>query len=90
MPSKLVMRVRSPLPAPFLHRGARHRFMGDIINLRQARKAKARADKERLAQGNRAKFGRTKAERLTQSIEEERRKREIDGARRDDRKDDPD
>ncbi|KEQ54268.1 DUF4169 family protein [Sphingobium chlorophenolicum] len=61
--------------------------MGDVINLRQARKARARADKDRLAQGNRVKFGRTKAERLAQSTEEERRNREIEGARRDHRPD---
>ncbi|APL95315.1 hypothetical protein Sj15T_23590 [Sphingobium sp. TA15] len=63
--------------------------MGDIVNLRQARKAKARADKERRAQGNRVKFGRTKAERLALSAEEERSRRQIDGARRDNRDDDP-
>nr|WP_087574828.1 DUF4169 family protein [Sphingomonas sp. CDS-1] len=63
--------------------------MGDIINLRQARKAKARADKDRLAQSNRAKFGRTKAERQVQSLEEERKNRQIEGARLDNKGDDP-
>ncbi|AMK21991.1 MULTISPECIES: DUF4169 family protein [unclassified Sphingobium] len=63
--------------------------MGDIINLRQARKAKARADKDRLAQSNRAKFGRTKAERQAQSLEEERKNRQIEGARLDNKDDDP-
>ena len=62
--------------------------MGDIINLRQARKAKARADRERQAHGNRVKFGRTKAERQIEAAEEERKKRLIDGARRDGRDDD--
>ena len=37
--------------------------MADIVNLRQARKAKARSDKEKIAEANRAKFGRTKADR---------------------------
>ena len=37
----------------------------ELINLRQARKARARKDKEALAVENRAKFGRTKAERTT-------------------------
>ncbi|WP_242129629.1 DUF4169 family protein [Sphingobium sp. Sx8-8] len=59
--------------------------MGDIINFRQARKTKARIDKSRQAEANRVKFGRTKAERLEQSLEEERKKRLLDGARRDDR-----
>ena len=38
----------------------------DIINLRRARKAKARAERTRQADENRITFGRTKAER-TQS-----------------------
>jgi len=37
--------------------------MAGIVNLRQARKAKVRADREAEAAANRAKFGRTKAER---------------------------
>lgn len=37
--------------------------MADIVNLRQARKQKARAEKETAAAENRIKFGRTKAER---------------------------
>ena len=35
----------------------------EIINLRQARKAKARAEKEKRAAENRASFGRTKSQR---------------------------
>ncbi len=35
----------------------------EITNLRKARKLRARAEKERQAAGNRAKFGRSKAER---------------------------
>lgn len=35
----------------------------EIVNLRQARKRKQRADSEKLAEDNRRKFGRTKAER---------------------------
>ncbi|UZW54994.1 DUF4169 family protein [Sphingobium sp. JS3065] len=63
--------------------------MGDVINLRQARKARARADKDRLAQRNRAKFGRTKAERQAQSLEEERKNRHIEGALRDNKGEEP-
>jgi hypothetical protein len=36
--------------------------MAEIINLRQARKQKARAEKEARAAENRTSFGRTKAE----------------------------
>ncbi|WP_417581474.1 DUF4169 family protein [Pelagibacterium sp.] len=37
--------------------------MAEIVNLRQARKNKLRAEKVRAADGNRAKFGRSKSER---------------------------
>lgn len=56
--------------------------MSDVVNLRQARKAKARADAESRAAANRAKYGRTKADkRLAESV---RQKHDavIDGARR--------
>ncbi|MEK7342785.1 MAG: DUF4169 family protein [Pseudomonadota bacterium] len=55
--------------------------MSNVINLRQARKAKVRADKARAAEANRAKFGRTKAERTAQQAEEARREAVIEGAR---------
>lgn len=57
--------------------------MADIINLRQARKAKMRKDKEQVAAANRAKFGQTKAEREVRRIEEARQDRLLDGNRRD-------
>lgn len=37
--------------------------MAEILNLRRARKAKARASNDAKAAANRAKFGRAKAER---------------------------
>ncbi|NML08731.1 DUF4169 family protein [Sphingobium sp. AR-3-1] len=56
--------------------------MTNIVNLRQARKAKARVDKAQAAQENRARFGRTKAQRLADAQEEQRRIALLDGARR--------
>ncbi len=56
--------------------------MAEIINLRQARKAVKRKQGETMAAANRAKFGRTKAERLAQTNEQKRAARLIDGARR--------
>lgn len=42
--------------------------VGEIVNLRRARKDKARADAARQADANRIAFGRTKAEKsLTQA-----------------------
>ncbi len=40
---------------------------GDVVNLRQFRKQKARSEKEKQAEQNRLSFGRTKSEKsLTQ------------------------
>lgn len=52
---------------------------GDVVNLRQARKRKARAEKDAQAQRNRAEFGRTKAEKAVTSAEQARRERDLDG-----------
>jgi 3'-phosphoadenosine 5'-phosphosulfate sulfotransferase (PAPS reductase)/FAD synthetase len=57
--------------------------MTNIVNLRQARKAKARVEKVQTAQENRARFGRTKAQRVADAAEEQRRAALLDGARRD-------
>ncbi|MEZ5667602.1 MAG: DUF4169 family protein [Alphaproteobacteria bacterium] len=58
--------------------------MADIVNLRQARKRKARAEKERDAAANRARFGRTGAQKACDRMDQERRDRGLDGARLDD------
>lgn len=57
--------------------------MADIINLRTARKHKARADKETQAEQNRILFGRTKAEKLKQETEKARAEKHIDAHKRD-------
>lgn len=57
--------------------------MAEIVNLKAVKKAKARADKEREAEANRAKFGRTKAERKADDAEKARLDRTLDGARLD-------
>jgi hypothetical protein len=56
----------------------------DIVNLRQARKAKARLAKDTLAAANRAKFGRTKEERSRVADEAARAGKALDAHRRDD------
>ncbi len=44
---------------------------GDVVNLRQFRKTKARDEKEKRAEQNRITFGRTKAEKnLTRALNE--------------------
>jgi hypothetical protein len=56
--------------------------MGEVINLRRARKARARAQKEAGAGANRAAFGRTKAEKQAATADAARRERALDGAKR--------
>ena len=57
--------------------------MGEIINLRQARKARAKADKEAKAAENRIAFGRTKAERQKAEAQEKLGERRHEGHRLD-------
>jgi hypothetical protein len=58
--------------------------MGDLVNLRRARKAQARAAKERTASANRARFGSSKVETSRLRKESERAGRSHAGARLDD------
>ena len=55
--------------------------MADIINLNQFRKAKARAEKERLAEQNRLRHGRTGGEKRVARREKERQIVELEGKR---------
>ena len=56
--------------------------MAEIVNLRQVRKAKKRADDAAAADANRARHGASKAERRLTRDEAERHTRTLDGARR--------
>lgn len=58
--------------------------MAEIVNLRQARKAKARAQREAGAAANRAKFGRTKAEKDAEEAKRELARRQLDSHKRED------
>ena len=58
--------------------------MTEPINLNKARKAKVRAEASAQADANRAKFGRTKAEKAMAALEAERLARALDQARRED------
>ncbi len=57
--------------------------MGEIVNLRMARKRKARAQTERAAEQNRITFGRTKQERAMTQAERDLAARQLDAHRRD-------
>jgi len=56
--------------------------MAEIINLRQARKAKARTQAKTAAEANRRAHGRTKAEKTAQQDEKARARKLLDGALR--------
>jgi hypothetical protein len=57
--------------------------MGEIVNLRQHRKRKARARKEEAAAENRVRFGMTKGERERNAVLQAKEQRKLDGHRRD-------
>jgi len=56
--------------------------MGEVVNLRMARKRKVRADKAQAADENRARFGRSGAERERRQALDELALRRHDGHRR--------
>ncbi|HWW25458.1 MAG TPA: DUF4169 family protein [Caulobacter sp.] len=58
--------------------------MAEILNLNQARKAKAKTDAKAKAAENRARFGRTKADKALDAARADRLQRDLDGAKRED------
>jgi hypothetical protein len=60
--------------------------LSEIVNLRQARKRAARAAREEVAATNRAKHGRTKAEKTATRTEAQKLRNLLDGAKREDSK----
>ncbi len=57
--------------------------MGDVINLKQFRKAKERAEKEKKAEENRAKHGRRKTDRVLQEAKDKKDDAALSGHRLD-------
>lgn len=55
--------------------------MGDLVNLRRARKDRDRRRREDEAAENRVKFGRSKAEKLTTKAQDALETRRLDGHR---------
>jgi hypothetical protein len=56
--------------------------MAEVVNLRTARKRKARVEKEQAAAENRARFGRTRDERVTERLGKELETRRLDAHQR--------
>lgn len=56
--------------------------MGNVVNLRMARKAKKREEAQAQAAANRALHGRTKAQKQADALEKARVAKLLDGAKR--------
>ncbi|MEM7489979.1 MAG: DUF4169 family protein [Pseudomonadota bacterium] len=56
--------------------------MGKVVNLRQARKARARAAKAAEAHGKAARHGRTKAQKTEEEAVAAKARRDLDGHRK--------
>ena len=57
--------------------------MAEIINLKLARKVRERQAKEREAEANRTKHGRTTVEKLRDAVEERKQRERLDALKRD-------
>ena len=55
--------------------------MGEVLNLRRARKARARAEKARASEANRIAFGQTKAERRATHAQNDLERARLDAHR---------
>lgn len=53
--------------------------MADVVNLNRFRKMREREEREKVAEANRVRFGRTKAEKQRDRQERERRASDLDG-----------
>lgn len=54
--------------------------MSNVVNLSKFRKAKAKAEKEKLAETNRRLHGRTKLERQQELLQKKKLEKQVDGA----------
>ncbi len=64
--------------------------MGDVVNLRQFKKAKARSEKEKHADQNRISHGRTKAEKSLTGALNEKAEKSLDQSKLEKSRKDPD
>ena len=55
--------------------------MSNVVNLNRFRKKKKRAEDEQRANGNREKFGRTKAEKTREKLENQKTAKDLDASR---------
>jgi hypothetical protein len=55
--------------------------MAKVVNLNRYRKKRVRDERQKTAEANRVKYGRTKGERMKDQVERERTRAEIDAKR---------
>ncbi|HMA48298.1 MAG TPA: DUF4169 family protein [Magnetospirillaceae bacterium] len=53
--------------------------MGEVVNLNRFRKARAKAEQEKLAEENRVRHGRSKSEKTQAVKDQDRTDRDLDG-----------
>ena len=58
--------------------------MSEVVNLNKARKVRARAEAKATAAQNRARFGRTSADRALEAARREKAEQTLDGAKLED------
>ena len=58
--------------------------MSEVVNLNKARKVRARAEAKATAAQNRARFGRTGADRALEAARREKAEQTLDGAKLED------
>jgi len=58
--------------------------VAEVVNLRKVRKDKARAEREREAEANRLRFGRTKAQKKADEQAKQREDRAVENKKLDD------
>lgn len=63
--------------------------MGDVVNLRQFKKTKARSEKEKNAEQNRISHGRTKAEKSVTTAINEKAEKTLDQGKLEKSRNDP-
>ena len=59
--------------------------MAEIVNLRRTRKTKGRAEKDRAAEANRAKFGTAKSERDLAKARSDKASRDLESSKLEDK-----
>ena len=78
MPDAKTLAHRPPARHRHLRMSKKTKNTAEVVNLKRARKDKARRERENEAEANRRRFGRTKAEKAADKDAEARSRRTLD------------